>query len=105
MISELIYLVDFRETGEADEYSDPVKERVETQRFAALRSIGQSEFYQAATSGFKPEIKFVLQDYADYDGQPCLRWKNVLYKILRTYRTQTGEIEIVCYGGVRDAHA
>lgn len=105
MFNELIYLVGFLSSGKVDSYEDDIPERTETKRFAAIRSIGQSEFYQAATVGAKPEIKFVLQDYADYDGQPCLRWKNVLYKILRTYRTQTGEIEIVCYGGVRDAHA
>jgi hypothetical protein len=69
-------------------------------RFAKLKSIGQTEFYQAQAQGLKPELKFVLPDYLDYDNQEYIVYNNFRYKVLRTFRTGN-EIEIVCYGGVR----
>lgn len=54
--------------------------------FAELRSIGQSEFYQAQATGYKPELKFVLADYLDYDGETLVEYTSTLYRVLRTFR-------------------
>jgi hypothetical protein len=54
--------------------------------FAGLRSIGQSEFYQAQATGYKPELKFVLADYLDYDGETLVEYTGTLYRVLRTFR-------------------
>lgn len=98
MYNEVIYLV----TNETitNKVGDRVKTAKKTMRFAKLRSIGQSEFYQAQAQGLKPELKFVLADYMDYDNQEEVIYNNFRYKILRTFRTGN-EIEITCYGGVR----
>lgn len=55
------------------------------EKLATLRSIGQSEFYQAAATDYRPEMKFILSDYYDYDGEPYLLWSGELYRIIRTY--------------------
>lgn len=55
-------------------------------KLATLRSIGQSEFYQAAATDYRPEMKFILSDYYDYDGEVYLLWRGELYRIIRTYR-------------------
>lgn len=73
--------------------------------FAEIKSIGMKEFYQAQTAGSKPEIKFIITDYMDYQGQEYLIHDNIRYKVLRTYRTGNNELEITCYGGVRDVRA
>ena len=98
MYNDVIYLV--TKTSTKNEVGDQIEKAVETMRFAKLKSIGQSEFYQAQALGLKPEIKFVLPDYLDYENQEEVIYNGFRYKVLRTFRTGN-EIEIVCYGGVR----
>lgn len=104
MRDEVIYFLDIVPGDGIDENGDP---RVQEQRlgmvFAGLRSIGMKEFYQAQTAGSKPEIKFVITDHMDYQGQKYLIHNDIRYKVLRTYRTSGNELEITCYGGVRNA--
>jgi len=106
MRSEIIFFLDIVPGNEMDEYENPKnQERKSNMVFAEIRSVGMKEFYQAQTAGSKPEIKFVITDYMDYQGQKYLIHNDIRYKILRTYRTGNNELEITCYGGVRDASA
>ena len=98
MYNDVIFLISTQKTK--NKVGDLIEERIKTMRFAKVKSIGQSEFYQAQAQGMKPEIKFVLADYLDYDNQEEVVYNNFVYKVLRTYRSGN-EIEIVCYGGVR----
>lgn len=98
----VIYLVNYEETEETDSYGDVVFNEVRTQRFAECKSISQTEFYQAQTTGLKPEIKFVLTTSRDYEGQEEIIFNNVRYKVLKTYIPVNDSIEITCYGGVRE---
>jgi len=77
-----------------DEYGD--HSMVETTRdvFCEVVSVGQKEFYQAHAVGLQPEIKFILADYFDYNGERYVLYKNTRYKILRTYRDGQ-ELEII----------
>lgn len=105
MYNETIYLAREVEGEGVDEYGDPIVELEKTELFAEQKSIGQKEFYQAQTEGEKPEIKFVIPDYLDYDDQQIVIHEGVRYKVLRTYRNTKNELEITCYGGVRDVSA
>ena len=62
--------------------------------FCGLRSIGQKEFYEAQAVDFYPELKFVLADYLDYDGEQLCEHNGKRYSVLRTFRTGQ-ELEIV----------
>ena len=62
--------------------------------FASLRSIGQAEFYQAHAIDYRPELKFVLADHLDYQGESLVEHDGTLYRVLRTYRVGR-ELEIV----------
>lgn len=105
MRDELIFFVDMVSSGGRDVYGDPeLKKVISEPVYAEIRSIGQKEFYQAQTSGMKPELKFRATDYMDYQGQKYLVHEGIRYTVLRTYRTGN-ELEITCYGGVRDAAA
>ena len=64
--------------------------------FCGLRSVGHTEFYEAYATDYRPELKFVLADYADYEGETLVKYGDDLYSVLRTYRTGW-ELEItVC---------
>lgn len=95
MYNEVINLVSYEEVTN----QSGVVKRIEskTKKFCDVRSISQSEFYQAAASGLKPEYKFVLADYLDYDGQKEVEYEGVRYSIKRTYRSGT-ELEMTAYG-------
>ena len=98
MYNELIYLATKQST--TNEVGDQIETLVKQMRFAKLMSIGQAEFYQAQAQGLKPELKFKLADYLDYENQEIVIYNGFIYKVLRTFRTGN-EIEIVVYGGVR----
>lgn len=80
----------------ADEFGDPVTKETAREVFCSVRSIGQKEFYQAQAVGLQPEIKFLLADYLDYEGEQQVQYDGQCYRVLRTYRTGQ-ELEIICY--------
>lgn len=93
-----------KEVNTVDEYGDTVKTYTERQVFAEVRSIGQSEFYQAEAVGLKPEIKFLIADFADYQDEKALKYTpfrgvEETYTVLRTYRNKIN-LEIVCKRGI-----
>lgn len=102
MFDDVIKLLS--KTNTVDEYGDTVSVVTETQLFAEVKSIGQTEFYQAQALGLKPEIKFIIADFADYGGQKQLKYTpfggtEQVYDILRTYRNKIN-LEIVCKRGI-----
>lgn len=51
------------------------------------KGIGQSEFYQSASVGYKPEIKLEAK-LIDLTGVTHVKYNEKIYKILRTYRKE-----------------
>lgn len=94
-----------KETNTVNEYGDTVRIFTDRQVFAQVKSISQSEFYQAQAVGLKPEIKFLIADFADYQGEKILSYKPFGedeaedYTVLRTYRNKIN-LEIVCKRGI-----
>ncbi|MBO4541940.1 MAG: phage head closure protein [Bacteroidales bacterium] len=94
-----------KETNTVNEYGDTVQTFTERTVFAEVKSISQSEFYQAQATGLKPEIKFVIADFVDYQGEKILSYKPFGasaaedYTVLRTYRNKIN-LEIVCKRGI-----
>lgn len=105
-MNEILTLI--HQTRSVDDYGDPVITETERTLFCREASIGQKEFYQAHAVGLKPEIKLVLADYLDYQGEQLLLYAPKgqttpeLYRILRTYRNDQ-ELELVCYREVNPA--
>lgn len=54
--------------------------------FVHPASVRQSEFYQAANAGLKPELVLVLANFADYQGERVVVFEGKEYTVLRTYR-------------------
>ncbi len=77
---------------------DTIPGSARTDVIARIRSVGQSEFYQAQALGQKPEIKAVIWA-AEYDGQRQAEIGGRVYRINRTF--QNGDhMELVCQSGV-----
>ena len=93
-------------TRTRNEYGDLVERQVDREVFAELQSIGMSEFYQAQGVGLKPELKFKLADYLDYQGEQTISytddWGNTAcYTVMKTYRKSgSNELELTCKKGV-----
>lgn len=102
MFNSIIKLL--KEANTVNEYGDTVQTFTERQVFADVKSIGQSEFYQAEAVGLKPEIKFLIADFVDYQGEKLLKYTpyggtEETYTVLRTYRNKIN-LEIVCKKGI-----
>lgn len=65
----------------------------ETEVFATIESIGQSEFYAAAQAGMKAEYKISVR-ISDYDGEPLAKVDGKTLGIYRTYMRKDGKIEL-----------
>ena len=55
--------------------------------FCSLRSVGHAEFYEAHATEYRPELKFVLADFYEYEGETLVKYGADLYRVIRTYRT------------------
>ena len=68
----------------------------ETKRevLAEIRSVTRSEYYNALNAGVQPELVFKLAVDADYNDEHFLRYKGKKWRIVRTYLTNDGGIEI-----------
>lgn len=62
--------------------------------YCTVKSIGQSETYQARAAGLNPELKIVLAHDFEYQGEDLLEYEGTRYTILRTYVTETDGIEL-----------
>lgn len=99
-MNEILTLI--RTVHGIDDYGDPAVAETSREVFCRVASIGQKEFYQANAIGLQPEIKFVLADYLDYQGELLVEHNGTRYRVLRTYRTGQ-ELELVCYREVNPA--
>lgn len=62
--------------------------------YAEIRSVTRSEFYNALNAGIQPEYVFKLALDADYQQEHFLRYNNQRFRVVRTYLTGDGGIEI-----------
>ena len=76
-----------KEKSTLDSKYKPVISYDENLFFCNVKSIGQSEFYQSATAGLKPEIKLEAK-LLDLTDVTHIKYNNVIYKILRTYKKE-----------------
>ena len=87
-----------------NDYGDSILKMSEREIYASVQSIGTKEFYQANAVGLKPEIKFLISDYLDYENEQIVKYQSFggnmeEYKVIRTYR-KGNELEITCKRGI-----
>ncbi len=74
-----------KETETLDALHRPKVSFEETLVYCNIKSIGQSEFYQASSVGYKPELKIECK-LVDLTDVTHFKYNNRVYKILRTYK-------------------
>lgn len=87
-------------TNDENEIGDPIEIETSTQVFANKKSIRQSEFYQAAMTGLKPELMFEVRTI-DYSEQPKIEYQvgsGKTYNIIRTHSKNDEITELICSG-------
>ena len=95
-------LILIQQTRGVDEYGDPTITETRREVFCDNASIGQKEFYQAHAVGLKPEMKLVLADHLDYNGEQMVEYEGQRFRVLRTYRSGM-KLEMVVYQEVNPA--
>ena len=85
---ELIYLLETK--NKENIIGDPIKELEKKDRYAEKIEIGQKEFYQAAATGLKPEVKFAIWKF-EYNDEMFFEYEGRNYKIIKTYERKTDE--------------
>ena len=69
--------------------------------FALVRSVSQSEFFNAGENGFKPDKVFDVL-VTEYDGQVRVKCDDDIYSIYRSYINDNGRIELYAEKRVGD---
>lgn len=96
ILSRWTKVINLVETIEVtNDYGDVVIDRTSRQVFANKKSIRQSEFYQAATTDYQPELMFEIR-YIDFNDEPELEYEDKLYNIIRTYSKNGEIVELIC---------
>ena len=77
----------------------------ETQRlvYCSVKSVGGQEYYRALENGLRPVFVFVLNDYAEYQGEKIAVYHDVRYRVVRTYVTAQQTIELTVEEATVDA--
>lgn len=81
----------------SNDRGEVVREKTYKSIYAELLSISQTEFYQAAAAGLKPQVKFRIYSF-EYEGNKRLKYNGEIYKIMRTYKPDLEHIELTCEG-------
>lgn len=89
-------------TDGRNEYGDLVKVAYRRTVYAGEYSVGMTEVYQGMAVGFKPEVKFRLENWLDYQGEELVEYipfgftEPIHLRVLRTY-TDGDAMELTCY--------
>lgn len=62
--------------------------------YCEVRSVGQTEVYQARAAGLAPELRLVLSQSFEYEGEKRCVFQGVAYRVIRTYVTEADSIEL-----------
>ena|SRR5690554_5479246 len=93
MYNDLITLIAITTTK--DSIGQPVETETPREVLCEVKSISQTEFYQAAQTQLRPELK-VIMDADEYEKEVRLEYDGEEYKVIRRYKTDGHEIELTC---------
>lgn len=62
--------------------------------YCEVKSVSQTEAYQARATGLNPEFRLVLSHSFEYKGEKLCEFRDVKYNIIRTYVNESDGIEL-----------
>jgi SPP1 family predicted phage head-tail adaptor len=86
-----------------DEIGNQVPTETATDVWAEETGVRQSEFYNAAVAGLRPEKTFIIWAN-EYTGQVKVECNSVKYKVIRTYinPAKSEMVELICEKVIAD---
>lgn len=83
-----------------DDIGNPIETPIEVDILCGVKSIGRTEFYNAAANGLKPSYIFVVHPY-EYSGETYVKFSKdgvqyTKYKVMKTYEANMEELELTC---------
>lgn len=89
-----------QETINYDDIGNPVVNEIKVPILCGLKSIGRTEFYNAAANGLKPSYILVVHPY-EYNNETYVEFSEdekpkQRYKVMKTYKVNTEELELTC---------
>ena len=92
-------VIDLGNLTETIVYGEPIQSMVYRQVFANKKSVRQSEFYQAANVGLKPELVFEVNSF-EFSNDERIKYNDKEYSIIRVYdKGETTELTATTYVG------
>lgn len=92
LFADTLYLI--KEITDTNAMGDSVGSEFARQVFCEVQSIGLKRKMDALVQGIKLEYKFILSNFAEYDGEEVLEYKGKRYNIVNSY-IQGETIELV----------
>jgi SPP1 family predicted phage head-tail adaptor len=84
---------------ETIEYGEVIRTKEYRKVYADKQSVRQSEFYQSASVGLKPELVFVVKS-VEFNNDEYVRYEDKEYTIIRTYdKGETTELTVSSHRG------
>lgn len=62
--------------------------------YCEVKSVSQTEAYQARATGLNPEYRLVLSHSFEYKGEQRCMFRGINYRIIRTYVNENDGIEL-----------
>lgn len=90
-LSDVCYLI--TDTPRAHGIHDR-PESTERMVYCTVQSVGRQEYYAASNVGLSPSLVLKLADTIEYENELKLKFHNQEYRIIRTYMTKDGGIEL-----------
>lgn len=83
-----------------DGIGNPIETEIKFPILCGLKSIGRTEFYNAAANGLKPTLIFVVHPY-EYNGETYVEFSEdespkQRYKVIKTYKPNFEDLELTC---------
>ena len=76
-----------------DEIGQEASKETKRDVFCNVSSITRNEWFEAAKSGFQPQLRITMLRY-DYQNERIVEFKGVRYAVYRTYESQKELIEL-----------
>ena len=80
-------------TYENDEYGIQRATEQKNTVFCSVTDVSGSEFFEAAQTGIKPELRFIVYTF-EYGGETLVIYNNNYYTVYRTYQRSKDLIEL-----------
>ena len=89
-----------QQTTTYDDIGNPIESDNKINVLCGLKSIGRTEFYNAAANGLKPTLIFVVHPY-EYNGETYVEFSEdekpkQKYKVIKTYKPNFEDLELTC---------